>query len=161
MPPPLDPDKRAAILADIEAGHGRNEIARRHDVGLATVSRLAAQEGITDAWDRSASQRATELREIDIRARQSELAALLMEDAHRLRRMIWEPVTVYKFGGKDNTLNSIDLDEPDFEGKRNLMTTIAIAVDKIAVLTRDDSQGVAAVDAWLHSLGVGQTQAAS
>ena len=160
MPTPLDPDKRADILADIEAGHGRNAIARRHDVGQATVTRIAASEGITDAWDRSASQRATELRMVDVQERRSELAQLLIEDAHRLRRMLWEPVTVYKFGGKDNTLNSVDLDEPDFEGKRNLMTSIAIAVDKVAVLTRDDSQGLAAVDAWLRSLGVGATPTA-
>lgn len=152
MPAALDPDKRAAILDDIEAGLGRNDIARRHDVGQATVTRVAAAEGITDAWDRSATQRATELRAIDVKARQSDLAQLLIEDAHRLRRMIWEPVTIYKFGGKDNTLNSVDLDEPDFEGKRNLMTSIAIAVDKVGVLTRDDSEGLAAVDTWLRSI---------
>lgn len=161
MPAPLDPDKRAAILEAIlaspQTGEGRNAIARRFEVGQATVNRIVAQEGITEAWDRSATQRATDLRNVDIKARQAELAQLLAEDAHRLRRMLWEPCTVFKFGGKDNTLAEHNLDEPDFEGKRNLMTTIAIAVDKIAVLTRDDSQGVAAVDAWLHSLGVGQT----
>lgn len=159
MPAALDPDKRQAIVADIEAGHGRNDIARRHDVGQATVTRIAAQEGITEAWDRSESQRATELRAIDIKARQSDLARLLMEDAHRLRAMLWQPCTVYKFGGKDNTLATHDLEQPDFEGMRNLMTTIAIAVDKVGVLTRDDAQGLAAVDAWLRSLmpGVGTT----
>lgn len=157
MPTPMDPAKRAAIIADIEAGRGRNDIARRHDVGQATVTRIAAQEGITEAWDRSASKRATELRAIDVRQRQTELAHLLLEDAHRLRRQLWEPCTVFKFGGKDNTLATHDLPEPDFEGKRNLMTTLAIAVDKVGVLTRDDSQGLAAVDSWLRSLGAGVT----
>ncbi|TFV91391.1 hypothetical protein [Blastococcus sp. CT_GayMR16] len=157
MPAPLDPDKRAAILDDILEGKTRNAIARDHDVAQSTVSRIAAQEGITDAWDRADSKRATELRMVDVKARQSELAQLLAEDVHRLRRMLWEPCTVYKFGGKDNTLATHDLEEPDFEGKRNLMTTIGIAVDKIAVLTRDDAQGLAAVDSWLRSLGVGAT----
>lgn len=157
MPAPLDPDKRAAIIADIEAGKGRNAIARDHEVGQATVTLIAAQEGFSEAFDRSASKRATEARAVDVKARQTELAQLLVEDVHRLRRMLWEPCTVYKFGGKDNTLATHDLEEPDFEGKRNLMTTIGIAVDKIAILTRDDSQGLAAVDSWLRSLGVGQT----
>lgn len=159
MPPPLDPDKRAAIIEDIHAGMGRNAIARKHEVAVATPTRIAAQEGITDAWDRSETKRATELRMVDVKARQTELAQLFIEDAHRLRRMLWEPCTIYKFGGKDNTLATHDLDEPDFEGKYRLMLSAAIAVDKIAVLTRDDSQGLAAVDAWLHSLGVGQTTA--
>jgi hypothetical protein len=75
-----------------------------------------------------------------------------MEDAHRLRAMLWEPCTKYHFGGKDNTLNQVDLSEPDFEGKRNLMTTLGIAVDKIGVLTRDETQGLGAVDSWLRSM---------
>jgi transposase-like protein len=157
MPAPLDPAKRQAIAQAIRDGGKRNEIARQFEVSPSTVTLIAQQDGIEDAFDRTTMKRATEARQADLAERRAELARLLMDDAHRLRAQLWQPCTVYKFGGKDNTLNSVDLPEPDFEGKRNLMTTVGIAVDKIGVLTRDDSQGVAAVDAWLRSLGVGAT----
>jgi transposase-like protein len=131
MPAPLDPAKRAAITADIRAGGGRNAIARKHDVGPSTVTLIAQQEGLTDAFDRTVTKRATKARNADVSARRAELKALLVEDAHRLRALLWEPCTVYKFGGKDNTLNHVDLDEPDFEGKRNLMTSVGIKVEKL------------------------------
>jgi transposase-like protein len=141
MPAPLDPDKREAIAQAIRDGGRRNEIARQHDVSPGTVSNVAREEGLTDAFDRTATERATAARNADVTARRSELKALLVEDAHRLRELLWEPCTVYKFGGKDNTLNSVDLEEPDFEGKRNLMTSVGIAVDKVEKLERLDLGG--------------------
>lgn len=141
MPAPLDPDKRTAIADAIRAGGHRNTIAREHQVSGSTVTAIAKREGLTDAFDRSATKRATEARSADVAARRVELKGLLIEDAHRLRRQLWEPCRIYKFGGKDNTLNSVDLDEPDFEGKRNLMTSIGIAVQRVADLEKLDSGG--------------------
>lgn len=141
MPQPLDPNKRQAIADAIRAGGKRNQVARDHDVSPSTVTGIARTEGIEHAFDRSATKRATEARSADVAARRVQLKALLVEDAHRLRRLLWEPCTIYKFGGKDNTLNSVDLDAPDFEGKRNLMTSVGIAVDKVAALEKIDMGG--------------------
>ena len=46
MPARIDDDKRAAILADIEAGQlSRNAIARKHGVAQGTVSNIADENG--------------------------------------------------------------------------------------------------------------------
>lgn len=141
MPPPLDPDKRAAIAQAIRGGGRRNEVARAHGVSPSTVTTIAKHEGIDGAFDRTATKRATEARNADVAAERARLKQLLVSDAHRLRELLWKPCTVYKFGGKDNTLNSVDLAEPDFEGKRNLMTSVGIAVDKVAALEKLDMGG--------------------
>jgi transposase-like protein len=160
VPAPLDPDKRAAIAQAIRDGGTRNAIARDHDVAQSTVSRIAEQEGLVDAFDRSEIKRATEAKQADLAAQRAQLAQLLMEDAFRLRERMWQTqqvvvVTARKGGGSSAELVDIETSAGDF---RNYLTAIGIAVDKIGVLTRDDSQGMAAVDAWLRSLGVGATQ---
>lgn len=155
MPAPLDPDKRAAIIAAIKGGNTRNGIARMLGVAQGTVTLIAQQEGIDDAFDRSASERATEAARLDMAAWRANFAkrlalrADLLEDA-------FDGQQTSVMGGKEGA--EVITHAATSTDVRNLMTALGIAVDKIAVLTRDDNQGVAAVDAWLHSLGVGQTQ---
>ena len=73
MPPRMAPDKRAAILAAIRAGGPRNQIARDHSVSSSTVTRIARENGLTDAFDRSQTKKATEAKLVD---HQAALAAL-------------------------------------------------------------------------------------
>ncbi|SNR32946.1 hypothetical protein [Blastococcus mobilis] len=141
MPPPLDPAKRAAIADAIRAGGQRNAIAREHGVSPSTVTTIATQEGIDGAFDRTATKRATEARNADTSARRAELKSLLVEDAHRLRAQLWQPCTMHNFGGKDNTHNSIDLPQPTFEQQRNIMTSVGIAVQRVADLEKLDMGG--------------------
>lgn len=141
MPPPLDPDKRAAIAQAIRDGGRRNEIAREHGVSPSTVTTIATAEGIDGAFDRSATKRATEARNADVAAERARLKSLLVEDAHRLRQQLWLPCTMHNFGGKDNTHNSIELPQPTFEQQRNIMTSVGIAVDKVAALEKLDLGG--------------------
>lgn len=141
MPAPLDPDQRAAIADAIREGGHRNAIAREHGVSPSTVTKIAKDEGLTDAFDRSATKRATAARVADSDASRADLKARLLEDAHRLRRQLWEPCEVLHFGGKENTLNRVDLDRPTFEQQRNIMTSVGIAVDKIEKLERLDAGG--------------------
>lgn len=75
MPPRIPDHKRAAILADIRAGKPRNHIAREHDVALGTVTNIARENGVKDAFDRSATKKATEAKVIDHRARLADLAS--------------------------------------------------------------------------------------
>jgi hypothetical protein len=71
VPRPLSEPKRQAILADIEAGQkSRNQIARDHKVSVSSVTKLAP----TDAFDRSKMKKALAARQIDHKARLSELA---------------------------------------------------------------------------------------
>jgi transposase-like protein len=161
MPAPLDPDKRANIVAAIEAGGTRNAIAREHGVSGHIVTKIAQEDNLdTSAWDRASVKRATEAKAADLAAERTRLAGLLMEDTFRLRERMWSSQQVVmvvgvKGGGARTELVDIETSAGDF---RNYLTAIGIAVDKIGVLTRDDTQGLGAVDGWLRSLGVGATQ---
>jgi transposase len=145
MPKPLDPAKRTQIEQAIRDGKSRNAIARQFDVSGSTVTKIGREleqqpdEPLVAAFDRTATKRATEARQVDQAAQRADLRQKLLDDAHRLRTQLWEPCTMYNFGGKDNTLNSVSLDQPTFEQQRNIMTSVGIAVDKIVRLdTLDD-----------------------
>lgn len=157
MPPPLDPSVRAAILVDIKTGvAGRNEIARAYNVSPGTVTNIAAAEGIETAFDRTSTERATEAARLDMAAWRTSFAERVARRVEWVEARFDEQQPVVIGTKKGAEIVYTDATSTDV---RNLMTALGIAVDKIAVLTRDDSQGLAAVDAWLHSLGVGQTTA--
>lgn len=93
MPPPLDPGKRAAILADIhEKKLGRNEIARKHGVSGSTVSLIASDEGLLDAFDRAETKAATAARVVAMTETRASLANVSLEVAEvalaRLRKAL-------------------------------------------------------------------------
>ncbi|MFF0747308.1 helix-turn-helix domain-containing protein [Streptomyces sp. NPDC004111] len=83
------------------AGHGRNEIARRTNRSLRTISVQAATMHLS--FDRTATEAATRARMADLAERRTILADALTDDALRLSAQVWEPAVVYSFGGKDNT----------------------------------------------------------
>lgn len=144
MPRPLNPKKRAAIEQDIRDGQPRNQIARDHHVAASTVGRIAHQMETrgdldTPAFDRSGTKKASEAKEADARLERARLRELLLEDAHRLREQLWAPCVMHNFGGKDNTHNSIDLDQPTFDMQKQIMTSVGIAVDKIIRLDDQDT----------------------
>lgn len=89
MPKPLDPDKRAAILADIKAGgHSCRGIARKHGVSDHAVRKIATENGITDAWSRAQTEKATRARAADNKAARAIEAAQALAVAAELRRKI-------------------------------------------------------------------------
>lgn len=137
MPAPLSPEKREQITDLIRDGKTRNAIARAVGVSGATVTKVAKEletQGEAPAFDRSATKRATAAREVDQAAERARLRGLLLEDAHRLRRQLWQPCVMHNFGGKDNTHNSITLEQPTFEQQAKIMTSVGICVDKIVRL---------------------------
>lgn len=149
---PLDPHKRAAILADIHARQlGRNAIARKHRVGLGTVSTIAHDEGIYDAFDRTQTARATADRQADMKARRAQLAEDLLDDAERLRDRLFDPYTAAVSGREG--VERVTLDEPDAASLRNFMTAIAVALDKHLALDKHDQDGgMAEVGSMLDGL---------
>lgn len=155
MPPRLPDDKRAQILEDIRAakatGDSRNAIARRHDVSSSTVTSIATEHGLTDAFDRSATKNATAAAVADSASERARLARRFLDEAHSALDSMHAETVIYNFGGKDNTYNEKTVPEPPTGDKRNLMIIAATAADKHVVLDRHDSDttGLAAVDSWL------------
>jgi hypothetical protein len=137
---PLDDQVRAAILIDIEARQlGRNAIARKHGVGLGTVSDIAKAAGIHDAFDRTRTARATADRQADMRSRRATMAEDALDDAERIRDRFFDAYTVVVTGPTGS--DTITLDVPDAASLRNLVTSYAVLIDKHIALDRHDSDG--------------------
>lgn len=154
MPKPLSSRKREAIITDIQAGtRARNQIARDHGVSPSTVTKIARDEGITTAFDRTQTAKATRAREDDCRALRAQLKLDLLADAQRFRSRAWSRYQVVV--GTPEGAQIVDLDLPPLQDQRAAYTAIGIAVDKTVRIEQhdsDDSGGLAAVDAWLRDL---------
>jgi transposase-like protein len=79
--------KRAAIVEDIRAGgKSRNQIARDHDVSVGSVTNIARDHGLADAFDRSATKTATAAAVADNKSLRAHLATINLDDANTMRQ---------------------------------------------------------------------------
>lgn len=146
-------DAERTRLAELHAqGLSRNEIARDLGRAQSTVSKLAAEAGLS--FDRARTRAATEAKMLDAKARRAQLAVDLLADAERMRLQLWAPTTIYNFGGKENTYNERPVDQPPFRDQRDIVHAVGLLVDKHVRLTEVDAdlQGLPAVDAWLRNI---------
>lgn len=157
MPKPLDPAKREAILRGIRSGDERSagSIAREHGVARSTVMKIATDEGIDDAFDRTKTKTATRAKTADNASRRAELAAAMLDDVDFLRakfRQDWTKTVVVPGIGE----RTVEADTAEVAtGLQRLMTAIGIATDKHLVLEKHDAadeSGGAAVDTWLRNI---------
>lgn len=139
MPAPIPDSTRQRILELATAGESCGAIARELGVARSTVSVIARAMGHT--FDRSATKQATEIRVADVRASMADLARKLVATAHRLHDELYAPSLVYAFGGRDNDYSEHVLEQPDARTKRELLTSIGIAVDKVRVIEGDADAG--------------------
>lgn len=149
---PFTSDERTRLRNLHAAGATRNDIARTLDRSPATVSKYAAELGLS--FDRSAVQAATEARKADAKAKRSELEVLLLEDARRLRAQMWQEHTYIDHGGKEFVRVEWTQHEPTPTDKLKLMQATGAAVDRSLKLSEHDSdQGVEAAKSLLTDLG--------
>lgn len=153
---PLTQAQRQTIIDLHAAGRKRNEIAREAGVAPASVTKVCQQEGLT--FDRTATRAAVAAKVVDAKERRAELTLLLLEDAHRLRQQLWAPARLVNFGGKDNTLAETTLTEPLFVDKKNIMSAVGIAIDRVVKLEAiDNDNGVSDAQSMIQKLidGIG------
>ncbi|CAL9606836.1 hypothetical protein SUDANB95_05506 [Actinosynnema sp. ALI-1.44] len=135
MPPRLSDEVRAAILADIQDGtKSARQIARDHNVSPGIVSKIAKDERVDGAFERSQTKKAVAAATIDMAARRAALAELNLALAEKATR---------------HALDNIE------ETSASQAAIIAgIAIDKHRALDQydADTQGLAAVDAWLAAM---------
>jgi len=132
------PDDVIERIRDLAAhGLGCNEIARQLGVSPRTVSRYAPE----GSFDRTATAAAVKARQADMAQRRAALADNLLADAEKLREQLWEPTTIWSFGGKDNTYNEKQVQEPPFDAKRTLMQAVSTAVNAHVRLIERDGDG--------------------
>lgn len=157
MPKPLEPEKRAAILEDIQAGQkSARQIARDHEVSVGSVTNIAKGAGVDGAFERSRTENATRARVIDCKAAREQLKQDLLADAQRFRQRAWSKYQVVV--GTPTGAEIVTLDLPPLQDARAAYTALGIAVDKSLRLEQHDtdSSGMSAVDEWLRSL-LGET----
>lgn len=147
-----DAQKADAVAIYVE--HGLAEAHRRTGIPKNTIRDWATNAGIdTAAISGRASEKtaaANEARVEDMAARRAQLASDLMGDVNRLRGQLFAPCVERKVvtlaGSKDEVgtweLVDIDRDQPTFTDQKAIMTTIAIAVDKIQILTGEATERV-------------------
>lgn len=161
MPPRMPPEKRAAILSDIEARElSRNDIARKHGVAASTVGKIAADEGITDAFDRTHTIKGARARQADNAALRAELQSDLLRDGQRLRKRAWSPYEVVV--STPQGAETIILDLPPLPDVRAAYTAIGIIVDKDRAYEKDAQaagDGSAVQRSLLGQLFTGLSQA--
>lgn len=131
--PVTDAERRR--VAELHAD-GLSCAAIARDLGRArsTVSKVCAAAGLL--FDRAQTATATEARQVDAKARRTELANLAIDDAHEMRR------------------RALALPPDDGRNARDFASAYATFVDRHIRLTEVDAdqQGLAAVDAWLRGI---------
>jgi hypothetical protein len=134
------------------AGLSRNAIAREIKRSQATVTKLAAELGLS--FDRRRTRAATAAKQDDAKARRAALAVKLLGLAEQEADAFTQPATLHSFGGKDHTYNSKTVDRPPARDRRDMAATIGLLLDNHArLLDMDaDPQGLTAVDAWLAAI---------
>jgi transposase-like protein len=157
-------DEQKAEALALYAEHGPAVASERTGIAKGTVASWAHRGGVhTSAIE--TTRVATAVRLATLEQRKAQLAADLMGDIERLRGQLFAPCTERKVvtlaGGQASPstwdIVDVDHDEPTFGDKKALMTTIAIAVDKVQILTgaateRIDHRHTSPIDEELESL---------
>ncbi|WP_046495061.1 helix-turn-helix domain-containing protein [Streptomyces odonnellii] len=138
-------------------GKGRNQIAKLLGRSGRTISDIALECGISFAARAGQVAAATEVRQMDLAERRVRLAENLQADAERLREQMWEPTTVWSFGGKENTYEDHTFPEAPADVKRTLMTAAGTAIDRSLKLSppKDETgteEGVALISKLMSGL---------
>ncbi|MFE7853739.1 helix-turn-helix domain-containing protein [Streptomyces sp. NPDC057403] len=160
MARPIDAKDRAAVKRLHKQGRTRNDIARAIKRSPSTVSKIAAELGLT--FERGAEVvAATEARRIDLAARRVALAESLHQDAEKLREQLWQPCTIGAFGGKDNVWSQTRLEQPTFADQRNILAATGTAIQQsLKLQPAEGGEGADQVRSMLGALGEALTQAA-
>lgn len=88
----LPPEIRAAVVEDLKSGkYGRNEIARRNNVGRSTVTYIANREGLDSTRHTTITEEATRAMSATNAQRRQQLKEQMYGDIQRLRVRAWSP----------------------------------------------------------------------
>lgn len=145
-----DTQKADAVAVYVE--HGLAEAHRRTGIPKPTLSGWLTAQQRSEVDERSSEKTAaaTKARTVSLDARRAELAENLMDDVERLRLQLFAPCVERKAvvlsGGLHDrgAVEVVDIDrtQPTFGDQKAIMTTLAIAVDKLQVLTGEATERV-------------------
>ena len=102
--------QRAEIKALHAAGASRNAIARQTGINNAIVSAFAQENGLK--FNTRVTEAATRAKDAENAEKRALLLAYQLDDALHFRSMMYKPMTIGNFGGRDNTWNEVTLESP-------------------------------------------------
>lgn len=145
------PQKRDEVLKLHADGMSRNDIARTTGVGAATITRWIKEAG--RSFDRTATQAATQARQVDLAERRARIRETYLQRAEELLEQMTRPCVVFNFGGKDNTYNERELDRPPVRDLKDLISAASIATTaELRIAAADTNQGDEAAKSMLIAL---------
>lgn len=135
------PAEKAEALALYEA-EGPTAVQTQLGISKGTVAGWARKTGTQTRSIENASAR-IQAQSLGMAERRQALAIGLMDDIERLRTQLWEPCVekkpmVVSDGGESGShveVVEVERDQPTFADQKAIMTTLAIAVDKVQLLT--------------------------
>lgn len=131
--PAITDEQRDRVLRLARDGKlGRNEIAKAVGVSAGSVTNITKAAGVS--FDRTATELAVKSRKIDLAARRTELQGQLLEDAAKLRELLWAPHTYRELGkfswegGSESRFVEYDQDTPTPTDQLKLMQAATVAI---------------------------------
>lgn len=151
----LTTQEREQIEAFLKEGKSTTEIAKLVERSPGSVQNVAKAAG--HAYGKTNLQNAHARAAYCAEARER-IRAKLYQEAEQIIDDLRKPHLVYSFGGKENEFNSKLLDIPDAKARRDLLTSLGIAVDKAELIERNNANagddGRGAMLALLEAMGV-------
>lgn len=135
---PLTTAERAKIRKLHGEGKGRNDIAKALKRSGDTISKAAADMGLSFSRGPEVAA-ATEAKVADARLRRAELVLGMIEDAHKLRGQLFAPTVAFNIGGKDNVYTEQAIPEPTFGDKRAITQAMGNLVNTMIRIEEHDS----------------------
>ena len=102
--------QKAEITALHAAGASRNAIARQTGINNAIVSAFAQENALR--FNTRVTEAATRAKDAENAEKRAQLLAYQLDDALHFRSMMYQPMTIGNFGGRDNTWNEVTLESP-------------------------------------------------
>lgn len=141
---------KAHALEFLANGTTLADVARETGIPKRTIANWAANEGIdtSTAQARAKTARAREVLDAVTAEKRADLAAGLMADAQRLRTQLFAPCVERKAmavnaggdRGQEIEVAEVHHTQPPFADQVKIMTAVAIAVDKIQLLTGEATE---------------------
>lgn len=154
-PGPITDDERRRIRDLHATGLGRNDIARELGRSGATISKTAAELGLS--FERGHEvEAATAAKVSDAKARRADLMHRYLDETAKLLDQLWAPTTIHAFGGRDNSYNSKPVDRPLFRDQRDIMQAASVATNASLRLDQHDADtGADGAKSMLGALAAG------
>lgn len=149
---PLSREFRAEVAEGMQELLGTPEgsirkLAERYGISPTAIRRIRDEFGLISPEEaRAKTKNGARALAASNAERRAMIAKRLLDEAERALDDMSEPALMRSFGGKDNTYAEHLMDEPDFAGRRTLMTIVGIALDKALVIEKFDAESGAASD---------------